>query len=204
MCARHQYALPGRVDPLRRLAIRLEEPSRENSEASYYRARYYDPTPGRFLSEDKFQSSAESSLYDYRNLYVYVENSPIDFADPLGLFTVKPGVPYPSPRIQALLDCIEFKTLLPLEVTSTSEINKYHPPNTPHTNGLAVDLHYPGPVATQSILCAAAGCGAGFGLDESKHPSHPDVVAHIHLQIPTGRNGGHGDLPVPNCHSCER
>ena len=140
----------------------------------------------------------------WSDLYFYVKNSPSNFVDPFGLFTVKGGVPYPSQRIQALLDCIEFKTMLPLEVTSTSEPNKYHPPGSPHRKGLAVDLHYPGPVGTQSILCAAAGCGAGFGLDESKHPSHPDVVAHIHLQIPTGKNGGHGDLPPANCHSCER
>jgi len=111
------------------------------------------------------------------------------------------GVPYPSLPIQALVDCIEFRTLLPIQITSTTDS---HDPNTPHTNGVAVDLHYDNPAATKSILCAAARCGAGFGLDEKEHPSGPNVVAHIHLQIPPGKKGGHGDLPPANCHDCER
>ncbi len=164
----------------------------------FYRARYYDPNIGRFLSEDQKDIGA---MGEWSNLYFYVKNSPVNLVDPFGLFTVKPGVPYPSLPIQAMVDCIEFKTLLPIQITSTTDS---HDPNTPHTNGVAVDLHYDNPAATQSILCAAAGCGAGFGLDEKAHPSHPWVKPHIHLQIPAGTNGGRGDLPVANCHTCER
>lgn len=131
----------------------------------HYRARYYDPNVGRFLSEDQKDIGG---MGDWPNLYVYVKNAPVNLVDPFGLFTVKPGVPYPSLQIQALVDCIEFKTLLPIQITSTTDS---HDPNTPHTNGVAVDLHYDNDAATQSILCAAAGCGAGFGLDEKKHPS---------------------------------
>jgi len=167
-------------------------------QASYYRARYYDPNPGRFQSEDHH---AISMLGEWLALYVYVKNDAINLIDPLGLFTVKPGVPYPSLPIQALVDCIEFRTLLPIQITSTTDS---HDPNTPHTNGVAVDLHYDNPAATKSILCAAARSGAGFGLDEKEHPSGPDVVAHVHLQIPPGKKGGHGDLPPANCHDCER
>jgi RHS repeat-associated protein len=45
----------------------------------YYRARYYDPRTGRFLSEDPigFASGDE-------NLYRYVFNEPSNYADPLG------------------------------------------------------------------------------------------------------------------------
>jgi len=44
----------------------------------YYRARYYDPQVGRFLSEDsvKFAQGV--------NFYRYTENNPIGFSDPLG------------------------------------------------------------------------------------------------------------------------
>jgi len=42
----------------------------------YYRARYYNPADGRFLSEDP----ARSDL----NLFSYVSNSPVNFIDPTG------------------------------------------------------------------------------------------------------------------------
>lgn len=45
----------------------------------YYRARYYDSTAGRFLSEDPMQFKAGV------NFYTYVLNDPIDNTDPLGL-----------------------------------------------------------------------------------------------------------------------
>jgi RHS repeat-associated protein len=45
----------------------------------YYRARYYDPEMGRFLSEDPMRFSAGM------NFYTYVRNSPLDLTDPTGL-----------------------------------------------------------------------------------------------------------------------
>jgi len=47
----------------------------DNDHLSYMRARYYDPTIGRFLSEDPVWST---------NLYPYVRNNPISFIDPAG------------------------------------------------------------------------------------------------------------------------
>jgi RHS repeat-associated protein len=52
------------------------------STESYYRARYYDPTVGRFLSEDPATTIATF------NRYPYVSNRPAGFADPLGLFSL--------------------------------------------------------------------------------------------------------------------
>jgi RHS repeat-associated protein len=46
----------------------------------YYRARYYDPTRYRFLSEDSLGLQSGDS-----NLYAYVLNDPMTFNDPLGL-----------------------------------------------------------------------------------------------------------------------
>lgn len=46
---------------------------------SYYRARYYDPKIGRFLSEDPIGFAAGT------NFYSYVSNSPIGLADHFGL-----------------------------------------------------------------------------------------------------------------------
>lgn len=45
----------------------------------YYRARYYDPTVGRFLSEDPTNFTVGP------NFYTYAENSPTGLVDPSGL-----------------------------------------------------------------------------------------------------------------------
>jgi hypothetical protein len=47
----------------------------------YYRARYYDPGVGRFISEDPIGFDGGDT-----NLYRYVGNSPLNFIDPFGLF----------------------------------------------------------------------------------------------------------------------
>jgi RHS repeat-associated protein len=46
---------------------------------SYYRARYYDPTVGRFLSEDPLGFQGGS------NFYKFVFNRPVQLVDPMGL-----------------------------------------------------------------------------------------------------------------------
>jgi uncharacterized protein RhaS with RHS repeats len=50
------------------------------TQSSYYRARYYDPTVGKFLSEDPLGFVGRSS-----NFYEYVYNNPFVFTDPAGL-----------------------------------------------------------------------------------------------------------------------
>jgi len=44
-----------------------------------YRARYFDPTVGRFISEDPFRFAAGM------NFFAYVHNNPLGLADPTGL-----------------------------------------------------------------------------------------------------------------------
>ncbi|HTB95271.1 MAG TPA: RHS repeat-associated core domain-containing protein [Candidatus Sulfotelmatobacter sp.] len=63
---------------------RLESSSSE-TDAYYYRARYYDASPGRFLTEDPV-----GFLSGGINFYEYVENSPLSFTDPNGL-QAQPG-----------------------------------------------------------------------------------------------------------------
>jgi RHS repeat-associated protein len=46
----------------------------------YYRARYYDPKIGRFISEDPIDFDGGDN-----NFYAYVANNPINFKDPTGL-----------------------------------------------------------------------------------------------------------------------
>lgn len=52
----------------------------------YYRARYYDPKIGRFISKDPI-SFAGGDV----NLYGYVSNNPINLTDPNGLWKYLPG-----------------------------------------------------------------------------------------------------------------
>jgi len=55
----------------------------------YYRARYYDPTTGRFLHKDPI-GFAGGDL----NLYSYVKNNPTNFIDPAGAATIT--IPFPN------------------------------------------------------------------------------------------------------------
>ncbi len=53
----------------------------------FYRARYFDPNAGRFLSEDPL------GIHDNVDMYVYVHNNPVNFNDPFGLYTLKGNFP---------------------------------------------------------------------------------------------------------------
>jgi RHS repeat-associated protein len=64
----------------------------------YYRARYYDPAAGRFLSEDPFRFSAGI------NFYAYVENEPIGLLDPYGLQCIQPAQKQSAQHQQYLQD----------------------------------------------------------------------------------------------------
>jgi hypothetical protein len=49
-----------------------------------FMSRFYDPETGRYISADPI------GLAGGMNLYAYVENDPVNFVDPLGLFYTKP------------------------------------------------------------------------------------------------------------------
>ena len=49
----------------------------------YYRARYFDPTVGRFISEDPIGFNGGDA-----NVYRYVFNSPLNYTDPSGNFAI--------------------------------------------------------------------------------------------------------------------
>jgi RHS repeat-associated protein len=64
----------------------------------YYRARYYDPSVGRFLEEDQIGNDEGADLY------LYTRNNPIDFNDPTGLYKL---VGFPPGRAQQMRDAID-------------------------------------------------------------------------------------------------
>jgi RHS repeat-associated protein len=61
---------------------------------SYYRARYYDPAAGRFISEDPIGFRGD------QNFYAYVENAANKLIDPLGWGPndPPPASPFPPPK----------------------------------------------------------------------------------------------------------
>lgn len=65
------------------IANRFQYTGRESDSESglyFYRARYYDPSTGRFLSEDPFGFAIENDFYRYAG------NDVVNFVDPTGLF----------------------------------------------------------------------------------------------------------------------
>ncbi|GGI45787.1 hypothetical protein GCM10008018_13870 [Paenibacillus marchantiophytorum] len=48
----------------------------------YLRARFYDPSVGRFINEDSYEGQINNPLS--LNLYTYVENNPLIYSDPTG------------------------------------------------------------------------------------------------------------------------
>ena len=52
----------------------------EAEDLNYHRARYYDPTLGRWLREDPIEFNGEDA-----NIYAYVGGNPISYFDPTGL-----------------------------------------------------------------------------------------------------------------------
>ena len=59
----------------------------------FMRARYFDPSSGRFLSEDPITFSGGM------NFYRYARNNPVNLVDPFGLGPGAPAIPFPIPWI---------------------------------------------------------------------------------------------------------
>jgi RHS repeat-associated protein len=77
----------------------LKGPLSENPQASYYRARYYDASVGRFVAEDPVGFDADP------NFYRYVRNNPTIFIDPTGLQIpgMADGTLPPDPRTNTIV-----------------------------------------------------------------------------------------------------
>jgi RHS repeat-associated protein len=84
------------------------------SSGTYYlRARYYDPTIGRFLSEDMYRGNATDPLS--LNLYSYCEGNPVVYSDPTGHwaegYTDKNGVYHADPDYEEFHGSIAYQAL---------------------------------------------------------------------------------------------
>jgi RHS repeat-associated protein len=93
----------------------------------YNRARYLDTFTGRFISEDKIGFGGEDL-----NLYRYVENSPIIFIDPTGLFRVLPR-PF-SPTNRPSTSPNRSAPFIFPKLPNPNQANPFEQPNTPPRN----------------------------------------------------------------------
>jgi len=77
----------------------------EETDLMFYRARYYDPTIARFVSQDPSSFSAGDA-----NLYRYVENDPLGSVDPTGLVKkcrcASKAMAKPKPKDKPLLEAV--------------------------------------------------------------------------------------------------
>lgn len=81
----------------------------------FYRARYYDPQSGRFLSEDPFGAGGISP-------FAYTDNNPLSWVDPFGLF---PRVPRcPSTRQKVITRAQLNELIGPLSAADSANLNR--------------------------------------------------------------------------------
>ncbi|WP_430112229.1 polymorphic toxin-type HINT domain-containing protein [Paenibacillus sp. B1-33] len=73
----------------------------------YLRARWYDPSIGRFINEDTYEGELGNPLS--QNLYAYVKNNPLKYVDPSGHI----GIPMaPTPAMTCAASPGQCKTIL--------------------------------------------------------------------------------------------
>jgi RHS repeat-associated protein len=93
----------------------------------FYRARYYDPTTGRFLSEDPIRFAGGT------NLYRYSDGDPVDETDPFGLTDIEITVARDTSTANSTTDTLSASAG---ELGSVNNLYSLEPP-----------LRGPGPVA---------------------------------------------------------
>jgi RHS repeat-associated protein len=139
--------------------------------------RDYDPAVGRYVESDP--AGLDGGSY---SPYAYVANDPMDQADPEGLYGVKAGVPSPSPALDSLLHCMEAILTIQIFVTSTTD-GAHQDPG--HKAGTSIDIRPPATTSIDDVFCAAANCGAAWGLNESKGQQQYKYTngPNLHLQL---------------------
>jgi RHS repeat-associated protein len=153
-----------------------------------YRARYYDPTMGRFISEDPLQFDGGSS-----NFYVYVGNKPTTFTDPSGLRVLNPnGFPVSGAVMGALqnfnkcIGCDKDVVVTGGDRPASSRLGAGS--NSMHVRHLAADIVVPGQLniltANQAEQCGMFG---GIGWYQEGYRGANGEGPHVHVDLRSGK-----------------
>ncbi len=174
----------------------------------FYRARYYDPSSGRFLSEDPMR-------YDFTSFYSYAGENPILWQDPLGLWKCQNGdCGRLNPGLKDSLGLFEKCTGLDITVTcGTSGHNPTIDKNgiakgDPHFWGTAVDIgHNTNPGLSLSLFdkCFKSSFPQkdppvrtwGSYAQPEFNSTNPADGFYYHIQYFGGAGGGQGFQPYP-------
>jgi RHS repeat-associated protein len=140
----------------------------------YFRARYFDPIMGRFLSVDPM------GYKDSMNLYQALNQNPVNFVDPFGLFirTKKWIKGYAPIEVESGDTMEELASLLP--GITEKEVRNYIPNIIPgkEINVSPLIDEFESKTRTNIALFAKKATKF-FGLDFSSNPSNPANPAHL-------------------------
>lgn len=177
---------------------RLQYTGRENDGGGlyYYRARYYDPTIGRFVSEDPKGLAAGS------NLFAYSSNNPVNANDPMGLdpYTSK----YPTRNEAAIAlskDILTTPGSASLEYGAWIYKSQARPARFSYTSlaaatvrsdGTGQDINVPYTLVPKAYRNIAVGQASllhshPYGIEAS--PSNNDITQDVSNAAMYGRNG---------------
>jgi len=113
-----------------------------DSNPSYYRARYYDPSVGRFLTEDPVGFGGRDI-----DLYRYARNHPTLYNDPIGLVAIDPT--FNQDCLPALNRALDIVRKLPKKCDCTFKSTGQHRSLNQLVDDPSITAHYD-PSADQS------------------------------------------------------
>ncbi len=146
----------------------------------FSRARFYDPNLGRFLSEDPIGFEGGDM-----NLFGYVRNNPINFADPTGL--IDPIV-YQDPKIYPDDPAQIQRTLKCYKKNKFSSTFSFGNP----TAEQVIEYVEVGSLSSLSLDAAAGAAKAGTNLSENRYASGINMVGrHVNRALGYPKIGGY-------------
>ncbi len=156
----------------------------------YYRYRWYDPSIGRFMTQDPIYWG------NGINLYTYVWNDPVNCIDPLGLAVLNPHNYPVSEVVQQALE--EFNTYIGLGNDIVIAGGNRRPDcnlgagrKSTHVEGLAADIYVPGQLHIITANRARdSGIFCGIGWYEEGYRGPHGEGPHVHVDLREKRLAG--------------